>query len=56
MLISIDTLRADRLPAYGYQGTRTPNIDRLVREGVLFGERLLTFAADPSIPHVDAHR
>lgn len=36
VLISIDTLRADRLPAYGYQGTRTPTIDRLVSDGVLF--------------------
>lgn len=36
ILISIDTLRADRLPAYGYRGTRTPSIDRLVRDGVLF--------------------
>jgi arylsulfatase A-like enzyme/tetratricopeptide (TPR) repeat protein len=36
ILISIDTLRADRLPAYGYGGTSTPNIDRLVADGVLF--------------------
>ena len=36
ILISIDTLRADRLPAYGYQGTKTPHIDRLVRDAVLF--------------------
>src|SRR5688572_28303678 len=27
VLISIDTLRADRLPAYGYKGIRTPQID-----------------------------
>ncbi|HJR61100.1 MAG TPA: sulfatase-like hydrolase/transferase [Vicinamibacterales bacterium] len=36
ILISIDTLRADRLPAYGYTGTRTPAIDRLAGDGVLF--------------------
>lgn len=36
LLISIDTLRADRLPAYGYTGVETPAIDRLAREGVLF--------------------
>lgn len=36
VLISIDTLRADRLPSYGYSGTRTPNIDRLIADGVLF--------------------
>ena len=36
VLISIDTLRADRLPAYGYAAGRTPHIDRLAREGVVF--------------------
>jgi arylsulfatase A-like enzyme/Tfp pilus assembly protein PilF len=36
VLISIDTLRADHLPAYGYTAGRTPNIDRLAREGVVF--------------------
>lgn len=36
ILISIDTLRADRLPAYGSTRVQTPNIDALVRDGVLF--------------------
>ena len=36
VLISIDTLRADRLPAYGYDVIETPNIDRLAADGVLF--------------------
>jgi arylsulfatase A-like enzyme/tetratricopeptide (TPR) repeat protein len=36
IIFSIDTLRADRLPAYGYKSIRTPNIDRLVADGVLF--------------------
>src|SRR3712207_2432649 len=36
IVISIDTLRADRLPAYGYDGVRTPNIDRLRDDGILF--------------------
>jgi arylsulfatase A-like enzyme/Flp pilus assembly protein TadD len=36
ILISIDTLRADRLPAYGYEKVRTPNIDALAAQGVLF--------------------
>ncbi len=35
VLISIDTLRADRLPAYGYGGVETPAIDALRRDGVL---------------------
>ena len=36
LLITIDTLRADHLSAYGYSRQTTPNIDRLAREGVLF--------------------
>lgn len=36
VLISIDTLRADRLPAYGYATGSTPNLDRLAREGIVF--------------------
>ena len=35
LLITIDTLRADRLGCYG-AATRTPNVDRLAREGTLF--------------------
>ena len=36
ILISIDTLRADHLPAYGYRGVETPNIDRLRDDSILF--------------------
>ncbi len=36
ILISIDTLRADHLPAYGYRALETPAIDRLARDGVVF--------------------
>lgn len=36
ILISIDTLRSDHLPAYGYRGVSTPNIDSLRRDSVLF--------------------
>ncbi len=36
ILITIDTLRADHLVTYGYQGGKTPNIDRLARDGTLF--------------------
>ncbi len=36
VLISIDTLRSDRLPAYGYGAGSTPAIDRLARDGILF--------------------
>jgi arylsulfatase A-like enzyme len=34
ILVTVDTLRADRLSAYGYQGLTTPAIDRLAAEGV----------------------
>jgi choline-sulfatase len=36
ILISIDTLRADHLPLYGYRGGSTPTLDRLGREGIVF--------------------
>jgi choline-sulfatase len=36
ILISIDTLRADHLPAYGYTHVRTPNIDALASEATVF--------------------
>jgi len=36
VLISIDTLRSDRLPIYGYEEVETPAIDALRRDGLLF--------------------
>lgn len=36
VVISIDTLRADRLPAYGYREVETPAIDRLAEDSILF--------------------
>lgn len=36
LLITIDTLRADRLSCYGSQRPLTPNIDRLASRGALF--------------------
>ena len=36
VLISIDTLRADHLPVYGYRDVRTPAIDALAADGVVF--------------------
>jgi len=38
VLVSIDTLRADHLPAYGYAAGSTPNLDGLAREGVVFDD------------------
>ena len=36
VLISIDTLRADRLPAYGYTGGTTPSLDRFRGDAILY--------------------
>src|SRR6185436_18613646 len=36
ILVSIDTLRADHLPVYGYQGVRTPNIDAFASKATVF--------------------
>jgi arylsulfatase A-like enzyme len=44
LLITLDTMRADRLPAYGFTGVDTPALDRIAAEGAVFEE---TFAAVP---------
>lgn len=36
ILFTIDTLRADHLPCYGYKNVNTPHIDLLAKQGVLF--------------------
>jgi arylsulfatase A-like enzyme/Tfp pilus assembly protein PilF len=36
ILISIDTLRSDHLPAYGYKGVATPAIDALRADSILY--------------------
>jgi len=36
LLISIDTLRADRVGCYGYEGGTTPRLDAFAREGIRF--------------------
>ncbi len=36
LLITIDTLRADRVSCYGSQHVQTPNMDRLAKKGVVF--------------------
>jgi arylsulfatase A-like enzyme/Tfp pilus assembly protein PilF len=53
LIVTLDTLRADRLGCYGYRGIATPHIDGLAREGVVF-EHLtssvpLTFPAHASL-------
>jgi hypothetical protein len=36
ILISVDTLRSDHLPAYGYRGVQTPNLDALRADSILY--------------------
>jgi arylsulfatase A-like enzyme len=38
VLVTIDTLRADRLGCYGSKDVETPNIDRIAREGAIAPE------------------
>jgi hypothetical protein len=70
LLISIDTLRADHLSAYGYRRQTSPNLDRFAAESVLFEQNINTgggtlpvhasmFTSLPPTVHgvwVDSHR
>ncbi|MEM7137022.1 MAG: sulfatase-like hydrolase/transferase [Myxococcota bacterium] len=38
LFIVVDTLRADHLPGYGYQGGATPNLDRFAEDSVRFDQ------------------
>ena len=53
VLITLDTLRADHLGAYGNTNVPTPNLDQLAREGVVFEQAMtvapLTLPAHSSI-------
>jgi arylsulfatase A-like enzyme/Flp pilus assembly protein TadD len=42
LLVTIDTLRADRVGAYGYASARTPALDALARDGVRFDRAYAT--------------
>ncbi len=42
VVITLDTTRADHLGAYGATAVKTPAIDRLAREGVLFEQAMTT--------------
>jgi arylsulfatase A-like enzyme len=41
VLVTIDTLRADRLGCYGYSRPTSPNLDAFAQEGVLFEKALV---------------
>jgi choline-sulfatase len=51
LLVTLDTTRADRIGAYGYRAARTPALDRLATEGVLF-ERAVSAAPITLPAHV----
>ncbi|MCP3980117.1 MAG: sulfatase [bacterium] len=38
LIVTVDTLRADRLSAYGYERPTSPNIDELIEGGVVFDQ------------------
>src|SRR5687767_15562589 len=42
VLLTLDTLRADHLGAYGNTEVRTPHLDQLAREGVVFEQAMTT--------------
>lgn len=41
ILFTIDTLRADHLECYGYNGVKTPQINRLANEGIIFKQNIV---------------
>jgi arylsulfatase A-like enzyme len=50
LIITIDTLRADRLSAYGYGRHTTPNLDRLLAQGARFTQaRTVEPLTNPSL-------
>jgi len=50
LLITVDTLRADRVSAYGYELPTTPAIDELASQGVLF-ERAIAASSSTAPSH-----
>ncbi len=42
VVVTLDTLRADRLGCYGFRGIDTPNIDAVAADGVLFEQATAT--------------
>jgi len=49
VLISIDTLRADHVGAYGYERDTTPNVDKLAARSVRFARPYSTSNKTPSV-------
>jgi len=50
LVVTVDTLRADRLSAYGYRRPTTPNLDRLLAQGARFTQaRTVEPLTNPSL-------
>jgi arylsulfatase A-like enzyme len=50
VVVTVDTLRADRLGSYGYARNTSPHLDRLLNDGVRFGQaRVVEPLTNPSI-------
>ena len=52
LLVTIDTLRVDRVGAYGHSGGLTPTLDRLAAEGLRFDVRPRARAAHAAVARV----
>ena len=50
LLVTVDTLRADHVGAYGFEANTTPNLDALAGEGVVF-ERALAASSRTAPSH-----
>jgi hypothetical protein len=55
IVVSIETLRGDHLPVYGYTHVRTPAIDALAADGVVF-QRAYSHAPQTLPAHTSARR
>ena len=42
LLVTLDTMRADRLPPYGFLGYSTPALERIAAEGLVVEDALAT--------------
>src|SRR6185436_17872157 len=40
LLVTLDTTRADHLPAYGYKGVKTPGLDRIAESSLVFDDAI----------------
>ena len=56
ILVVIDTLRADRLPVYGYAAGRAPASTAFAREAVVFDRAYAHAPQTLPVPRVDVHR